>query len=49
MNPVIEAIRLEFTAHADPDLQKSSQRYFKEGVRCYGMKTATAVAIAKKY
>lgn len=49
MDPVIEAIRQELAAHADPGLRESSQRFFKEGVRCYGMKTATAVAIAKKY
>ncbi|MBP7300019.1 MAG: DNA alkylation repair protein [Methanoculleus sp.] len=49
MDPVIEAIRQELTAHADPERRKSSQRFFKEEVRCYGMKTATAVAIAKKY
>ena len=49
MDPVIEAIRQEFAAHADPDRRKSSQRFFKEEIRCYGMKTATAVTIAKKY
>lgn len=49
MDPVIEAIRQEFAAHADPEICAKSQRFFKEGVRCYGMKTATAVAIAKKY
>ncbi|HNV38743.1 MAG TPA: DNA alkylation repair protein [Methanoculleus sp.] len=49
MDPVIEAIRQEFAAHADPDRRKSSQRFFKEEIRCYGMKTATAVTVAKKY
>jgi len=49
MDPVIEAIRQEFAAHADPDRRKSSRRFFKEEIRCYGMKTATAVTIAKKY
>ncbi|WP_292518291.1 DNA alkylation repair protein [Methanoculleus sp.] len=49
MDPVVEAIRWEFAAHADPEICKKSQRFFKEEVRCYGMKTATAVAIAKKY
>jgi len=49
MDPVIEAIRQEFAAHADPDRRKSSLRFFKEEIRCYGMKTATAVTIAKKY
>jgi len=49
MDPVIEAIRQEFAAHADPDRRKSSLRFFKEEIRCYGMKTATAVTVAKKY
>ncbi len=49
MDPVIEAIRQELAAHADPDRRKSSQRFFKEEIRCYGMKTATAVTVAKKY
>lgn len=30
-------------------MQKTSQRFFKEEIRCYGMKTATVIAIAKKY
>ena len=49
MDPVIEAIRQELTAHADPEIREKSQRFFKEEVRCYGMKTATAISIAKKY
>jgi 3-methyladenine DNA glycosylase AlkD len=49
MDPVVEEIRQEFAAHADPEICERSQRFFKEEVRCYGMKTATAVAIAKKY
>ncbi|MDN7012989.1 DNA alkylation repair protein [Methanoculleus sp. FWC-SCC3] len=49
MDPVVEAIRQEFAAQADPELRASGQRFFKEEVRCYGMKTATATAIAKKY
>ncbi|MCM2466870.1 DNA alkylation repair protein [Methanoculleus oceani] len=49
MDPVVEAIRQEFAAHADPEICEKGQRFFKEEVRCYGMKTATAVSIAKKY
>jgi len=49
MDPVIAQIRQELDAHADPELRKSSQRFFKEEISCYGMKTATVVAIAKKY
>jgi 3-methyladenine DNA glycosylase AlkD len=49
MDPVISQIRQELTAQADPEIQKSSKRYFKEEIRCYGMKTATVIAMAKKY
>ena len=49
MDPVISHIRQELESHADPDLRKTSRRFFKEEIRCYGMKTATVVAIAKKY
>ncbi|MBA7476148.1 hypothetical protein ES707_11527 [subsurface metagenome] len=49
MHPVIDELRQEFAAHADPTIRENGQRFFKEGVRCYGMKTATATSIAKKY
>ena len=34
---------------ADPEIQKRSKRFFKEEIRCYGIKTADVVALAKKY
>ncbi|HSA37728.1 MAG TPA: DNA alkylation repair protein [Methanoregula sp.] len=49
MDPVIARIRQELTAQAEPVIQRTSQRFFKEEIRCYGMKTATVIAIAKKY
>lgn len=49
MDPVIEAIRQELTVHGDPDVRKCSGRFFREEVRCYGLKTATVSSIAKKY
>lgn len=49
MDPVIEAIRQELAAHADPELRERGRRFFKEEVRCYGMKTTTVTSIAKKY
>ncbi len=49
MDPVISQIRHELIAQADPGIQKTSQRFFKEEIRCHGMKTATVIAIAKKY
>ena len=49
MDPIIARIRQELAAQADPGIQRTSQRFFKEEIRCYGMKTANGIAIAKKY
>jgi 3-methyladenine DNA glycosylase AlkD len=49
MDPVIAQIRRELSEIADPEIRKSSQRFFKEEIRCYGTKTATVIAIAKKH
>jgi len=49
MDPVITCIRQELTAQADPEIRKTSRRFFKEEISCYGMKTASVIAIAKKY
>ena len=49
MDPVIATIRKELKDRADPAFQKTSTRFFKEEIRCYGIRTATVVAIAKKY
>jgi 3-methyladenine DNA glycosylase AlkD len=49
MDPVIARIRQELVAQADPEIQKTSQRFFKDKITCYGMKTAIVTAIAKKY
>jgi len=49
MDPVIVHIRQELKNQADPEIRKTSQRFFKEDITCYGMKTADVIAIAKKY
>jgi len=49
MDPVIESIRQELKKNADPAIRETSKRFFKEPISCYGMKTATGIAIAKKY
>lgn len=49
MDPIIARIRQELAALADPEIQKTSRRYFREPILCYGMKTATGIAIARKY
>lgn len=49
MDPVILKIRQELKSQADPQIRKISQRFFKEEITCYGMKTVAVTAIAKKY
>jgi len=49
MDPIIKQIRQELKNQADPEIQKTSKRFFKEGISCYGIKTATVMRIAKKY
>ena len=49
MDSLLIPIREELQQNADPEIQKSSQRFFKESILCYGMKTKTMTAIAKKY
>jgi len=49
MDQVIRQIRRDLNEMADPGIQKSAKRFFKEEIRCYGIKTAAVVALAKKY
>jgi 3-methyladenine DNA glycosylase AlkD len=49
MDEMIGRIRQDLEASADPEIRKTSRRFFKEEIRCYGMKTAAVIAIAKKY
>ncbi|MGZ7167905.1 MAG: DNA alkylation repair protein, partial [Halobacteriota archaeon] len=49
MDPIIAQIRQELEALSSPEIQQSSKRFFKEEIRCYGIKTATVTALAKKY
>jgi 3-methyladenine DNA glycosylase AlkD len=49
MDPVIFNIRQELKSQSDPAIRKTSQRFFKEKISCHGMKTATVMAIARKY
>jgi 3-methyladenine DNA glycosylase AlkD len=49
MDPVITQIRKELKDHQDPEIRKTSRRFFKDEITCYGIKTATVMAIAKKY
>ncbi|HOZ36608.1 MAG TPA: DNA alkylation repair protein [bacterium] len=49
MDNVINKIRKELRQNADEKLKKSGQRFFKEPVKMYGMKTALGLQIGKKY
>lgn len=49
MDPVIQSIREEFRKNSDEKTKESAKRFFKEEVRCYGLKTAAVTSLAKKY
>jgi len=49
MDPVIARIRQELKASAEPATQQTFQRFFKEAVKCYGVKMRSVTKIARKY
>jgi len=49
MDKIIEKVRQELMANANEKMKESSQRFFKEDVKVYGMKSSTASKIGKKY
>ncbi len=49
MSGIVERIRRELEANADEKTKSSFSRFFKEPVRCYGVKTGTVGKIAKRY
>ncbi len=49
MDPVIRKIREDLRISADPATQQVFQRFFKEEVKYYGVKTAAVGKIARKY
>jgi 3-methyladenine DNA glycosylase AlkD len=49
MNPILLQIRKDLKAATDQKTQKSFQRFFKEQVKFYGVKTEDVGKIAKKY
>lgn len=49
MNKIIAKIRQELKQNADEKLKQSGQRFFKEKVKLYGLKTALVIQISKKY
>lgn len=49
MDKIISQIRAELKLNADEKIRKSGQRFFKEEVKMYGMKTALGLQIGRKY
>jgi 3-methyladenine DNA glycosylase AlkD len=49
MNNILAQIREELKANTDQQIQRSFQRFFKEQVKFYGVKTEVVGKIAKKY
>jgi 3-methyladenine DNA glycosylase AlkD len=49
MNNILAQIREELKTNTDQQIQKSFQRFFKEQVKYYGVKTEVVGKIAKKY
>jgi len=49
MNKILSGLRAELSELSDAKLQASSQRYFKDSVKVYGIKTATVGQLAGKY
>lgn len=49
MNAIIKELRQELTGNADEKTKISGERFFKEKVQLYGIKSAVVVAIAKEH
>jgi len=49
MNSIVECIRAELKASVDPKTKLSAQKFFKEKIACYGVKTPVVDKIAQKY
>lgn len=49
MNNIVSIIKDELSQNVDVKTKNSFHRFFKEDVKCYGVKTAIVKRIAKKY
>jgi 3-methyladenine DNA glycosylase AlkD len=49
MSKIIEDIRQELIENADEKIRKSGERFFKEEVKLYGLKSAAVTQIAREY
>jgi 3-methyladenine DNA glycosylase AlkD len=49
MSSIINDVRKELKKLSDKKLQLSSQNFFKEPIKCYGIRSAVVNSVAKKY
>lgn len=49
MSPIIENLRHDLSVNSNEQLQKSTQHFFREGIICYGIKSATVGTIGKEH
>lgn len=49
MSTIIENLRKELISNSSEALQESSQHFFKEEIRCYGIKNSALTAISKSH
>lgn len=49
MTDILSLLRVELSGLADEQIRTSGQRFFKESVKLYGIKTATVTKIADRY
>jgi len=49
MSDIISRLRKELKQNSDEEIRKSGQRFFKESVKMYGMKTTIGTKIGKEY
>jgi 3-methyladenine DNA glycosylase AlkD len=49
MDNIIKRIRAELKGKADEDIKKGAERFFKERIKLYGIKTADVSKIGKEY
>ena len=49
MNPIIEDLRSELIINADEEVKKSGERFFREAVQLYGIKSAVVIKIGKEH
>ena len=47
MNAIIENLRSELISNADEEVKKSGERFFREAVKLYGIKSAVVMKIGK--